>query len=469
MRFLALTVFLFNYAQAAERISVQQFLDEVKKQSPQVQSLYLNVQSLEGRLREADLATSPVGYAAYMVSSDETPNSNTAFQGLKTESETLTLGLKQQTTFGLLADLSFQQADIEIQGASGLTADNSDYTGARATLSITQSLWKNSFGELTRAQRDAGRAAVRAELMQARYLWRTTMIQAENIYWTVASLQQVAKLQQANVESAQKLSDWMRGRQKLNLVDDVESLQTQAALQARDLELQNTQDQLNAALQSFYTLRGQASNAPVELDPLPEEEWAAQLKDLSNTKRHREDYEALRAKATAERAQAVATKSSLRPQLDLVGSYASNGRDPKQSDSIREVEDMDQPAWTVGVQFSVPLDFSLTNRLKEASRQKVDSAQYALQQATFDEARTWEDVIRRRKEAQARYEQALNLEKTRTRLVERERSRHRNGRTTTFQQITNEQDLASSQVLRVQSQLNLIQTHNQIKAFVEGL
>jgi outer membrane protein TolC len=262
----------------------------------------------------------------------------------------------------------------------------------------------------------------------------------------------------------------MNSRQKLNLVDDVESLQTQAALLARDLELQSTQDQLNATLQTFYTLRGKASNAPVELDPLPEEEWAAQLKDLSNTKRNREDFEALRAFARAEKAQAMATKSSLRPQLDLTASYSSNGRSPTERSSYREVEDIDQaPTWTVGLSFSVPLDFTLTNRLKEASRQKADASQYALEQATFDEARTWEDIIRRRKEAQARYEQALELEKTRTRLVERERSRLRNGRTTTFQQITNEQDLASSQVLRVQTQLNLIQTHNQIKAFVEGL
>jgi hypothetical protein len=190
MRILIAFLLLHSAALAGERVTISQFLEEVKKQSPQMQSLYINVQSLENRLKEADLATTPIGYASWQHGSDEKPNSNTAFQGSKVVGDSLLLGVKQETTIGLAADLSVDRTRWDREG---VTVDP-QYTDSRATLSLRQSLWKNFFGEQTRAQKDAGRAATRAELMQARYAWRTAVIQAENVYWTLASLQQVAKL-----------------------------------------------------------------------------------------------------------------------------------------------------------------------------------------------------------------------------------------------------------------------------------
>lgn len=452
---------------AAEKIGLEQYLEQVRANSPQLQSAYLNVLSLEKRVDEADFATTFIGYAGWNHTYDEKTTSNPTFQGSKTESDSLLLGIKKTTMFGLSADLSADRTNLEFTDATALPLKQ--YTDSRLSLKLTQSLWRNGFGEMTRAENAATTAAIRAELMAAKFKLRSLNIQAENVYWTLASLQQVVKLQQDNVDSAKKLSQWMTGRQKLNLVDDVESLQTQAALEARDLELQNSTDQLNQTRHLFYTLLGKTTTDEVELEPLPEKEWAEQVKTLKQTKRYREDFEALRAQAKAEEAKVVSMRSSLRPQLDLQASYNSNIRERYEADSYKDMTDFDTPTWTVGVMFSVPLDFSLTSKLKKGSELKVASAKLAYAQADFEEERTWDEVIRKRKEAQARFEQAINLEKIRTKIVEKERRRHRSGRTTTFQAITNEQDLASSQVLRVQSQLNLIQAHNQIKAFVEGL
>ncbi|MCB0347287.1 MAG: TolC family protein [Bdellovibrionales bacterium] len=462
--------FVSATAMASDKFTLTEYLEQVKKNSPEVQSTYLNVVSLEKRVDEADLVIAPVGYAAWNHSYDEKPTSNPSFQGTKSVADSILLGVKKETLFGLSADLSMDRTNYDFSDATALPEEK--YTDSRISLKLNQSLWKNGFGEMARAENKAVKAAIRAELMAAKFKYRNLMIQAENTYWYLASLQQIVKLQQDNVDSAEKLSKWMAGRQKLNLVDDVESLQTQAALQARDLELQQSKDLLSQTRHQFYTLLGKAETAgegDIELQPLPEKEWADQLKALKQTKHYREDFEALRAQAKAEEAKTVSMRSSLRPQLDLQASYSSNARDVKERDSYKEIEDFEQPTWTVGVKFSVPLDFGLMNRLKRGSESKIASSKLAYEQASFEEERTWDDLVRMRKEAQARFEKAVNLEKLRTKLVERERRRHRSGRTTTFQAITNEQDLASSQVLRIQSQLNLIRAHNQIKVFVEAL
>jgi hypothetical protein len=87
--------------------------------------------------------------------------------------------------------------------------------------------------------------------------------------------------------------------------------------------------------------------------------------------------------------------------------------------------------------------------------------------AEYSLERTYAAISAQHGEAQRRYERAVSLEKVQTELVKRERQRLLNGRTTTFQTITFEQNLASSQVQKVKAQLALLQLHNVLKTFTE--
>jgi outer membrane protein TolC len=201
---------------------------------------------------------------------------------------------------------------------------------------------------------------------------------------------------------------------------------------------------------------------------MPTQEWLAR-NAFNKSKLHRADFEALRSQGKAQKAQAVAAKSNINPALDLTASYASNGRESKFSDSFREAGDYDYPTWTVGVSLSVPLDFGLVSDLRAGYNNQLRSAEELQKQADFQETRSFEDIFKKRNEAQIRFEKMMELEKTQARMVERERRRLSVGRTTTFQMITFEQDLAATQIQRVRAQLDLIQTHNQLKLFQEQL
>ena len=119
----------------------------------------------------------------------------------------------------------------------------------------------------------------------------------------------------------------------------------------------------------------------------------------------------------------------------------------------------------MGVTFSVPLDFGLVSDLRRGYRSATAAADNLREQAQFSELRAWDDLVKQQREAKGHYDRALSVEKIETDLVKRERQRLLNGRTTTFEAINIEQNLALAQILRVRAQLALMQIHNAIKTF----
>ncbi len=64
---------------------------------------------------------------------------------------------------------------------------------------------------------------------------------------------------------------------------------------------------------------------------------------------------------------------------------------------------------------------------------------------------------------------AYNLEEAQGEKLNFERDRHRRGRTTTFQVLQFEQDYATAQLGRLKQSFDLLQTHSQLKTFMETL
>lgn len=447
------------------QMGLNEFLSRVKKQSPEVSAALRQVNSLKDRLDEGDLILSPQGYAKYGYEDNEQETSNPSFMGYKTQSGTWSVGVKKQTQFGLSANLHLDYDHVIQFGVNTAFVPQPDYQESHAVLELQQSFWKNGFGEETSAKVRAARAANRASYLKAKYQLKNLLLSAEDIYWSVASLNRIVDLQKANIERAKKLAARMGRRAKANLVDDVDALQSEAALEARELELKQSLEQKNEMLRQFHALLGENSMDDVLLDPLPSKEWRAQLNTLGGPDRFREDFQAQREMAHATKAQARSSRSDLKPEFDLVASYSTNGRSTDWQDSVAGMETTHHPDWRVGVNFSVPLDFGLVKKLKSGYSALENAANDQIAAANLYESRTWRQLVQKRQDAQDEYERAAKIEKLRSKIVQREHQLLKNGRTTTFQTLSDEQDLATSQINEIRAQLTLIQIHNQIKAF----
>ncbi len=452
----------------AQSLSLTDYLEQVKTKNSQAQALKKNIEAYKNRLEEGDQLTTPQLFGEYNLVDDKKETMMPLMQGDRTRNMIWKAGLKQQTPFGLLGSVYMNTMRTNIHGASPTYVPQNDWAESAAVIELRQSLWKNGFGAATRGDRDAMNAGNRLQWMQNRFALKNLLQEAETTYWTLASLNQIVKLQQGNVERAKKLRDLMSSRLKMKLVDDVDAMQAQASLETRELELKASMDDRAAAVRAFQTLRGLDSDSSEELQDLPIQEWLSKQKALPRNPR-REDFEMKRAQSLLTEAKAKAGKSKAQPELDVYAKFASNGRHGSTTESYNEINEGKHPSWSAGVSISIPLDLFLYSDLNASYRQERQAAQDMMAQANFEEERTWKDSIQRTADAQARFESALNLEKLQEKIVTRERQRLMNGRTTTFQLITQEQTLAAAQIQRVKNQLDFVRTSNGLKTFQESL
>lgn len=466
-KYLLILVVLGVQAQA-QVLSLSDYLAQVKTKNSQAQALQKSIEAYKNRLEEGEQLTTPQLFGEYNLVDDKNETMMVNMQGDRTRAMNWKAGLKQQTPFGLAASLYMTTQRTNIHGVNPTFVPQNDWAESAAVLELRQSLWKNSFGAATRGDRDAINAGNRLQWMQSRFALKNLMQEAETTYWTLASFNQIVKLQQGNVERARKLRDLMSSRLKMKLVDDVDAMQAQASLESRELELKASMDERAAAVRAFQTLRGSDADAADELQELPIQEWLAKQKTLPKNPR-REDFEMKRAQSMMTSAKAKAGKSKVQPEFDVYAKFASNGRHGSTTESYKEINEGMHPTWAVGVSVTVPLDLFLYKDLNASYREEGRAAKDMLEQANFEEERTWKDSVQRTADAQARFESSLNLEKLQEKIVIRERQRLMNGRTTTFQLITQEQTLAMAQIQRVKNQLDFVRISNGLKNFQESL
>lgn len=450
------------------RLSLESYLQQVKSQGPEARAVQEGVAAAELRLNEADGSLSPEGYVEYKLLDDK-KEANSLFAPSRTQNDAWKIGVRDQSRFGLSTNAYYITGQTELSGVSPQVPMITDYGTATAALELKQSLWRDSFGMATRSDLNAKRAASRIEILRQKMTLKNLLLKAENTYWSLASFNEIVKLQEENVDRARKLRDRMRQQANLRLFDDVDAMQAQASFESRELELQSSLDERASLIRQFNILRGRAADSAEDLSELPTSEFMLKQSNNPAKRMSREDLRIAFEEAEASRYQAEGSISKIYPQLDLLATVATNGLDVKAARAREEVQNLHNPTWMVGVVFSVPLDLSLLGNMKHSYQAQKRSAAERKAQALFNEERVWDDLIQQKREAQGRFQRSLSLEKLQTQLVQKERQRLMNGRTTTFQTITFEQNLALSQIARVRAQLTLLQIHNVIKTFEEQL
>lgn len=443
-------------------LSLDQYLEQVKTQSPEGRQLTENITAAEMRLEEAEMMLSPEGYLDYKYG-DNRMQPPIPFQARRTQGYQFRAGARKQTTFGLTADVFISDQHTILSGINTQFFPNPMYHQPVAGIELKQSLWKNGFGDATRAELRSREATSRTNLMNSQFAMKNLMVKAKNTYWSLVSYNQIVRLQEQNVERAKKLTSWMNNRANLRLMDDVDAMQAQASLETRELELQKSLDDRAILLREFNMLRAAAVEQPVALMDLPSQEML--LKKAEFKKMSREDFRMAYEQADIIKYQSIAAKSNIMPTLDLKGRITTSGMDRHGKAAYDEMWTGAYPAWEVGVSLAFPLDFSLFGKMKKALDAQNRATNDVKQQAMLNEERAWIDLNKQQTEAQGRFQRSLKLENLQTQLVKKEQQRLRNGRTTTFQAISMEQNLALSQIQRIQTQLALVQLRNIIQSF----
>ncbi len=276
---------------------------------------------------------------------------------LKNSSYSLGLTTLLPTGTGVAVDLNTASNSLSVAGLSP------NYFESKLTLSLTQNLWQDFFGQATRAQIRAGEwrdKSIRAGLEMSVEQWSTSI---QNVFYDAWLAKMRAAAMTENTQRRTRLERIVRIKTQRGTSETPDLLQARSALLAAKVQEAEAGQALKDRWQGLViTLKLPRSwleidprEIPIVLDN-PIADADAKCESQSAKPPRYSETEMAQADAKAAAAKYEAAKSMTRPDLELRLSAASNGVDAgSRSPTLDEVRDYKHPAYYLGVQLSLPL------------------------------------------------------------------------------------------------------------------
>lgn len=444
-------------AEKGQSLGLDTYLSQVSSQNRTLRAAQETSEGAGLRASEATLIYSPVFSAEFQRLNEHKTNSLFPSAYEKFYNNTYSLGIAQQTSFGLKAKLSY-------------TLSSYDYTQTPARpifyegtprIEFSQSLLRNGFGSETRAQKTIAEAGAFATRYSESFKAKAVRAEAEGAYIKLAAARDLREIAEDSVKFAKEILEWSTRRVKLNLGEDSDLLQAQANMEARNLLLQSAIDAERTAARDFNRLRNIDDDAVNESLTLP----AIASTNAPARAQFRDDVRAAMEGTRVASAQAQLGKDRNKPTLELFGSYALNSREGEQGRAISESLKNDQPTSVIGLRFETPLLFGAQYDAVKGYGKEAVAAETLKDQKVFDQEVQWKELVLKLEEAKKRYEISLKLADIQKRKANSERMRLKRGRTTTYQTLLFDTDLNQAEANKIQSQSEVLQIIAQMKTF----
>jgi outer membrane protein TolC len=450
----------------AQAITLEEYLQEVKTKHGGIVGLETSVAAKELRYDEATLFFKPSFFLTGEYFDDQRPTNAPSFQGTQTLRHTLRTGVTETFETGTKLTLSYNHYKTQINGVNPNVIPNRRFIDISPMVEFSQSLWRNWLGGEFKAQVNAQKAQVEQQKYTDQFQYKLTLMNAENIYWRLYVAQTSLKVLEDSLERAKKLRDWNANRFRNNLTDESDVIQAEANLQSREIEYQDILTEIRAAQQEFNSFRENTGEI-VNLEGTKGKDSSYILDaTLPQKMKMREDVKAYLATQKFAEANAELGRQRNRPNLELYGSYAMNGRDAK---SEWQAYDMAQtatrPTSIFGFRFTTPLDVGSMNDYKQAYAKEVTAAELQYKRKSYDVDREYEILRDRFQNFKQRLKLAQKMIQVQERKLVVEKRRYSQGRTTTFQVLQFEQDFANTQLIKLRYERELIAVYNQLKLY----
>jgi outer membrane protein TolC len=376
------------------------------------------------------------------------------------------LGFQEVTSFGLSGQLTYGLTSVSSNANTSAFGPGfqTSFTTAGPQLTLTQSLWRNWFGEEVRATKLQLAALALAQRYSQSFQQSQILAEAEQAYWGLALAREQVSSAKEVLGLTEKSQNWSAKRERLQLADRADLIQANAALLQRRLAMQTSIDNEKTAARRFNTIRGTNSDVVPEGLSSFDSTVIENLK-IPNRIEKRDDVRAYEQNKYIAEAASRLAKERNTPTVNLTGGIGLNGRDPVTGEAVTKSWTTDRPNYAVGLQANIPLDFGTQSDVRSGYQKDVVAADVLYQRRVFENDRLWHDLTSLFTDAVARYKLSAELEKVNKEKVEYERFRHGRGRTTLFQVILYENDFAQSQFDRIRAQADILNAYAQLRTF----
>lgn len=446
----------------AQALTLNEYLESVKSQNSAYKGSTEQSEGAELLSREADLFFTPQLFAEANIGSNGKPNTPAMYDRVRSQS--YLLGISQQFSFGLQSRLYYSMNRSEFVNATS-AINPPKYWDASPQLELTMPLWGGGFGRTAQANQEATRQASLAEKWNTEGQSVNILIGAEATYWKVAAWQDVVSIQEQALKAAQNIYDYVARKKKMNLGETADVVQAQALVEARTLELQIAKNEAQEAQRTFNKYLNKESNAPVAALQAVDYKALEAISVPANRPGSRPDVQATEAQLAAAKAQSALALERNRPTLNVVGQYALNGRDEEMNEALKEAGQTEQDTAFIGLRFNMPLNFSATGDAKAGAMKKEKAAELNRNYALYAQEQDWINLTRNITDARDNMKLLSRIEQAQKTKLETERTRLKQGRTTTYQVLLFEQDYSQAAVSKVKSAVNILALQSQLKLY----
>jgi outer membrane protein TolC len=446
---------------SASGLTLDEYLQKTKDKNPLFKSYEVGVEAAQDKLDSAGRDLSPLLTLGYVKSTDQSLPSQL---GYKRDVSQYSVGLAKKFITGTTLKLTGELQDFNNPGAlpsSGFQL----YSSGAVGVSLSQSLWKDFFGYGTRKKLERERASAALELTAAELQRRAYLMQMEADYWDFLVSSENLKLKRANLERAEKLQRWTASRVSNGISDRSDLLNTKALASLRRVQLETAEEELRTVEARLRENLGLTSTeaTPVLRSPLSLQR--ALVDDLAR-KKQVTSFEAELAVKEAKAKQGVAEEvvDSLRPDLSLIGSYATTSYNVDRSEAISEVTKKDYPKSAVGLQFSWAIENSTLSGTRQAAQKEAMAAQLKSERKKQDGANAWRELLRKYEVVKNNVKMLDEVATFQRERAKAEQDKFLKGRSITVYVVNAEADAAEAEInlLRTKAELRKLEASSQL-------
>ncbi len=444
-----------------QNIVLEDFLQNVIKNSEDVRALDLEMQSLKLEIEARDLELSPTFAVDFNHFWDDRPSLSSNYQ-IKGESTAVTLSKPFATGTSLSLTSSVENAKYR-------TTPLDDQNLLNWQLGIKQSLWQNSFGRQTSLRRTRDQHELQSRLLTLMLKRQQVLVDFELLYWDIVYAQQAVKITQQNFERSERIFTWIEDRFKRFAAQRVDYLQAQTLVASRDLQRQTANDNLKILQAGLKEKLSVNEVFSFSVEDLQKERDVLSLSVLADFAPQTPVLiESLQAQAQADffKAKSQLQADELKPVLDVGYSYGQQGLSSSFSDARDQAFSTSNDYHKVEIIFSWPLDFALITKSRLSTELLAKAQDLRSLRSKRQSKISWEDLQRTLVDQKQRVETAQDLAKLQNEKSKEEQSLYEKGKSTAFEAISFEQDAAESELLALQLLTGFRKAQTQARFYV---
>lgn len=458
-------------------LSLEQFLQQVTERNGNFRALKSSQEASISRRIQGDLELAPMLTASVQSIDDKKPQILGAFNLTGNKTQEASLGIAKKFSTGTEAQISASVTETTtgFQVINPPTTTSTTNAFGALGISVSQSLWKNFFGEGTDLRRERELLIEKTESQGLDLQSRQIIINAESAYWDHLYKVEELRQRQESLARAKRIETWVKNRASNGIGDRADVLNAQGLVAGRELQVLNARDEVVA---SEATIRDMLELSREEAVPRLQGNlgMARNLQTLVDGKLQSADgamqvvrLDAYLSVLEAQTKAVVAREVSegVKPDLVLSGTYRTNSVDTSLGGAGSQITDPSKPTSVVGLKFTYLLDNDLKNASRNTAKMEALAAQQKQSRKILESRTSWDELRRRHTELTQKIVAAEKASQIQLQKADAERDRLSKGRAITSTVILAEEDAAESQLTLTRMRAEQRKLESQGRLFIQ--